>query len=115
MPSGFSQSLPCLLAGCPYWAFLLDFALTHKPHTCTQTRKHTCTTPLCGACRPAEILARCSTALSQLCLAEAQALTAFRASQRPSSSGSLVASLQAGAAELYEKAAKTIRDYIGAW
>uniref|UniRef100_A0A383VYS6 BRO1 domain-containing protein n=1 Tax=Tetradesmus obliquus TaxID=3088 RepID=A0A383VYS6_TETOB len=63
--------------------------------------------------RPAEIMARLSSVMCQLCLAEAQALTAFRAGQRASSSGSLVASLHCGAAELYEKAAKVIRDYIG--
>jgi hypothetical protein len=63
--------------------------------------------------RPAEIMARLSNVMCQLCLAEAQALTAFRAGQRSSSSGPLVASLHAGAAELYEKAAKVIRDYIG--
>jgi hypothetical protein len=63
--------------------------------------------------RPAEIMARLSNVMCQLCLAEAQALTAFRAGQRSSSSGSLVASLHAGAAELYEKAAKVVRDYIG--
>jgi hypothetical protein len=60
-------------------------------------------------------MARLSNVMCQLCLAEAQALTAFRAGQRSSSSGSLVASLYAGAAELYEKAAKVIRDYIGRW
>lgn len=58
-------------------------------------------------------MARLSSVMCQLCLAEAQALTAFRAGQRASSSGSLVASLHCGAAELYEKAAKVIRDYIG--
>eukprot|EP00878_Enallax_costatus_P020039 GHUV01021168.1.p1 GENE.GHUV01021168.1~~GHUV01021168.1.p1 ORF type:complete len:229 (+),score=52.28 GHUV01021168.1:1231-1917(+) len=62
--------------------------------------------------RPAEILARCNTAMSQLSLAEAQALTAFRAQHKGTSPG-VVASLHAGAAELYEKAAKSIRDYIG--
>lgn len=67
---------------------------------------------LLGACRPAEILSRCNTAMCQLSLAEAQALTAFRA-QYKGTSASVVASLHAGAAELYEKAAKTIRDYIG--
>jgi hypothetical protein len=66
-----------------------------------------------STCRPAEIMARLSNVMCQLCLAEAQALTAFRAGQRSSSSGPLVASLHAGAAELYEKAAKVIRDYIG--
>ncbi|KAF6260578.1 hypothetical protein COO60DRAFT_1700289 [Scenedesmus sp. NREL 46B-D3] len=63
--------------------------------------------------RPAEILPRLSSVMCQLCLAEAQSLTAFRAGQRVSSSGPLVAALHAGAAELYEKAAKSIRDYIG--
>lgn len=62
--------------------------------------------------RPAEILARCNTALSHLSLAEAQALTAFRA-QHKGTSAAVVAALHAGAAELYEKAAKSIRDYIG--
>lgn len=64
--------------------------------------------------RPAEILARCNTAMSQLSLAEAQSLTAFRA-QHKGTSASVVASLHAGAAELYDKAAKSIRDYIGEW
>ncbi|KAF8071277.1 hypothetical protein HT031_001360 [Scenedesmus sp. PABB004] len=63
--------------------------------------------------RPGEIMARLATAMAQLCLAEAQALTAFRAGARAGSSAPVVASLHVGAAELYERGVKTIRDYIG--
>eukprot|EP00879_Flechtneria_rotunda_P001652 GHRR01001812.1.p1 GENE.GHRR01001812.1~~GHRR01001812.1.p1 ORF type:complete len:395 (+),score=149.03 GHRR01001812.1:171-1355(+) len=62
--------------------------------------------------RPGEVLAPLSSVLCQMCLAEAATLTAFRAQQR-CSSGGVVAALQMGAAELFEKAAKVIRDYTG--
>jgi hypothetical protein len=45
--------------------------------------------------------------------AEAAALTAFRAASKPGASASVVASLQAGAAEVFERAAKVARDYTG--
>jgi hypothetical protein len=44
--------------------------------------------------------------------AEAAALTAFRAGSK-GSSAAVVASLQAGAAYLFEKAAKVVREYTG--
>jgi hypothetical protein len=44
--------------------------------------------------------------------AEAATLTAFRAAAK-GSSAAVVASLQAGAAELFEKAAKVVKDYTG--
>jgi hypothetical protein len=50
--------------------------------------------------------------MALLCLAEAQALTAFRAAAK-GSCATVVASLQAGAAELYEKAARTTREHAG--
>eukprot|EP00775_Hariotina_reticulata_P008639 gene8639-8820_t len=62
--------------------------------------------------RSVEVMAPCSTTMTFLCLAEAQALTAFRAAVK-GSSATVVASLQAGAAELYEKAARSTRDHAG--
>ena len=47
-----------------------------------------------------------------LAQAEAAALTAFRAGAK-GSSATVVASLQAGAADLFEKAAKVVREYTG--
>lgn len=44
--------------------------------------------------------------------AEAAVLTAFRAGAK-GSSAAVVASLQAGAADLFEKAAKVVREYTG--
>lgn len=45
--------------------------------------------------------------------AEAAALTAFRQGAKKGSTATVVASLQAGAAELFEKAAKVVREYTG--
>lgn len=58
-------------------------------------------------------MAPCSSAMALVCLAEAQALTAFRAEQK-GGSAVVVAALQAGAAELFEKAAQTLRAHAGA-
>lgn len=62
--------------------------------------------------RPGELIAEEAHCLCLMAQAEAAALTAFRAAAK-GSSASVVASLQAGAADLFEKAAKVVREYTG--
>lgn len=62
--------------------------------------------------RPGELIAELSHVMCLMVQAEAAALTAFRAGLK-GSSAAVVASLQAGAAELFEKAAKVVREYTG--
>lgn len=50
--------------------------------------------------------------MSSLCLAEAQAVIAYRASQR-GGSAALEAALWAGAADLYGRAQREVRDHAG--
>jgi hypothetical protein len=68
--------------------------------------------PLPLSRRPAELVASMAHCMSLLALGEAQAVTAFRAEER-GSPGSLVASLQAAAADLFEQAAKVLRNRTG--
>jgi methylmalonyl-CoA mutase cobalamin-binding subunit len=58
------------------------------------------------------LIAELSHVMCLMVQAEAAALTAFRAELK-GSSVAVVASLQAGAAELFEKAAKVVREYTG--
>lgn len=62
--------------------------------------------------RPGELMAEQSHCMCLMTQAEAAALTAFRAAAK-GSSATVVASLQAGAADLFEKAAKVVREYTG--
>ncbi len=69
--------------------------------------------PCCAARRrPAELVSSTALCLQYATLGEAQALAAFRAEER-GSSAALVAALQAGASELFEKASKALRDHAG--
>lgn len=63
-------------------------------------------------CRPGELIGELSHVMCLMVQAEAAALTAFRAGLK-GSSAAVVAALQAGAAELFEKAAKVVREYTG--
>lgn len=68
--------------------------------------------PLPPSHRPGELIAELSHTMCLMVQAEAATLTAFRAAAK-GSSAAVVAALQAGAAELFEKAAKVVKDYSG--
>ena len=78
--------------------------LSHFGHSCHLRHWH----------RPCELHAPVCEALSLVCVAEAQALTAFRSEER-GSSAAVVGALHRGAAEIWDKAAKVLRDSGGGY